>query len=340
MGLKLRETNQRMSKSNSSKLLQRCNTTSSGCGFSSSSIRTTNNNLIVSPGANCNNMQMAIELQQTAGQTNQIIKSNSFQNAGKRCRSLDCSPLEEAACLMNDRKCTQSPTSRPECINCQQHQMVTHQQKQTINSSNFSSVRSKNRTPCTPDCCKEPLNLTNNNNENLLNKNNGQTVNMSIKRCSCKCSACKDKGNDLGKTDQQNCVHQCKQSRHHYNSLHKQNHQPTSQQQSPQHPLQHHSSLQPTGSIHSNLMMPMISHPISALRVNPQSEYIVINKKKVNLFGFKFFDIQIIKLKVNFFGFRLSKCYSLFAFYLPFCGCLYKLIICLKISFLKLIGKF
>lgn len=282
MGLKLRETNQRMNKRNSSKL-QRINTASSH-GFSSSSVRTTNNNLIVSPGAGNYNIQMAIELQQTGGQTTNQIVAGTLPSTGKRCRSLDCSPLDEGAFIMNcdHRKCSQSttPTDRhsPQCINCQHAHNLTHHQQQT-NSTNVST-RCKHRTSCTGECCREAIAL-NNNNECLLNKNGlPNSYHTSLKKSGCKCRK-------VHENDQhEHCTHNhCA----HNHSLHR-HHQPaqTPTQQSPQHPLQHHSSLQPTGSIHSNLMMPMISHPITALRVNPQTEYIVINKKKVISFIIKF----------------------------------------------------
>lgn len=368
MGLKLRETDKRLNKRSSSKL-QRINTTSSGGGFSSSSVRTTNNNLIVSPGtANCN-VQMAIELQQTGGQPNPMGAVN------KRCRSLDCSPLEEGACLMahDARKCSQSttPTGRysPQCFNCaQQHTHVTQ-----MNSTNVS-IHSKHRTSCT-ECCKEAQMMNaaahnaaiqnaaahnvaahnvaahnaaiqnatghnavahntaiqnasannttaqnatanntavhntgnqnmvqnttqnaaivaNNNNDCMLNKNvagRSNSCNASMKKGSCKCNACKCRRYEAADGQQPGGQFD------HHNSLHR-HHQ--SSQQSPQQPppLQHHSSLQPTGSIHSNLMMPMISHPITALRVNPHAEYIVINKKKV---GFIEWNFEIRMLPIN-----------------------------------------
>lgn len=278
MGLKLRETDKRLNKRSSSKL-QRINTTSSGGGFSSSSVRTTNNNLIVSPGtANCN-VQMAIELQQTGGQPMGAIG----MGANKRCRSLDCSPLGEGACLMaHDRKCSQSttPTGRysPQCFNCHTH---------------VTQMNSTHRTSCT-ECCRE-MQLMNNatvaHNTGTQNAaGRSKSCNASMKKGACKCNACKCKACKCNarkcrryETDPQqapfeHCVH-CGAGgqQQHYNSLHR-------YRQSPQQPpLHHHSSLQPTGSIHSNLMMPMISHPITALRVNSHAEYIIINKKKVGV---------------------------------------------------------
>lgn len=259
MGLKLRETDRSMNK-RSNRMLQRINTASSQGFSSSSTVRTTNNNIIVSPGTVNNNLQMAIELQQAGNQAaNQIINSGS-----KRCRSLDCSPLEveKPICLMhhnNDRKCSQSGRHSPQCANCQ-HVQLNQSPQQQINSANVS-IRSKHsRTSC--ECCRDLVVITNNNNECIVNKNMPANFNTSsIKKV--------------------NCVHHnCS----HHHSLHRNVQSPGQQlQNSPQQypPLQHHSSLQPTGSIHSNLMMPIISHPISALRVNPHAEYIVINKKKV-----------------------------------------------------------
>ena len=282
MGLKLRETGKRMDKRNSSKL-QRINTTSSGGGFSSSSVRTTNNNLIVSPGTPANyNMQMAIELQQ-AGQTNQII--NTLQS--KRCRSLDCQccPPEETLNLQNDRKCSQQTNTTTNLIQQQttgRHspQCIHHNPNNNINSPNVS-IRSKqqHRTSiCTADCCREMI-ILNNNNECLLNKNVSNSRNASIKNktcgSSCKCKTCRQQQQDQQQNyEQQPCICTNAQNHHHFNSLHRNQSSPT---QSPQ----HHYGLHPTGSIHSNLMMPIISHPISALRAEVNTEYIVINKKKV-----------------------------------------------------------
>lgn len=223
MALKLRETG----RSKRSNKLTRINTASLQ-GFSTSPIgRTTNNNLIASPGGT-----VRMELQQT----------NSHS---KRCKSLDCSPLGgEPTCLMNERKCSQSDRHSTQCINCSQPNYTPNR----THSPHPILRKKQSKTACI-ECCRDYITI-NNNNECLLNKNLLQT--SSIKK------------------NNQHSIHRNIQS-------------PSQQNDSKQCPLQHHSSLQKTGSIHSNLMMPIISNPVSGLCKNSRTEYIVLNKKKVIL---------------------------------------------------------
>uniref|UniRef100_A0AAN0N7B3 Tachykinin-like peptide receptor 99D n=1 Tax=Polyphagotarsonemus latus TaxID=1204166 RepID=A0AAN0N7B3_9ACAR len=250
MGLKLKLVEEPIEKRNSAKNLKRINTNSSG-GFSISSFRT-NNNLNYSP-CNANlNFKNAFELKE---KDNIFINQNDKKSKLKKLsNSNPCSPLEENKIFKRN-----SSLNKP-------------QSNLNINKSLIK---------------KHPLCIDNeiimNNNNDLLKNNNVDKLNSSCLKKICKCNIEENViKEEIDEDFNENIKKENQKHSHHYqNQLNSKNQQFIQLEDYKKNIIQHESRLKQTGSVHSSLMMPIISKSISSLRDNPQAEYIVINKKKV-----------------------------------------------------------